>query len=161
MARKVIQVVIEAEGRDQGKTFVITELSAVQAEKWGVRALAALGQSGADIPDDIANAGLAGIAALGIRAFAGIPWNLLEPLLDEMFSCVQFMPDASRPMVVRRLIDDDTEEIATRLKLRDEVFNLHVGFSIAAALSTLKERAVAAMDDSTSDTPTSPEALVQ
>lgn len=138
MARKTTMVIIEAAGRDVGKAFVITEMSASAAERWGTRALLALGQSGVDIPEDIAQAGLAGVAAIGIRALSGLPWDLAEPLLDEMFGCVRFMPNPSVPAVVRALIEDDIEEVATRLRLREEVISLHLNFSLGAWISKLK-----------------------
>jgi hypothetical protein len=152
MARKTIDITITAEGRDNGKLFRLTEMSAAAAERWAMRALAAIGQSGAEIPEDITAAGFAGIVALGIRAFTGIPWELAEPLLAEMMTCVAIVPDPSRPQVVRPLFgDDDIEEIATRLRLRDEVLNLHAGFSIGAYLSRFKE-ALSGTTDANSET---------
>lgn len=143
MARKTQTVVIESaepddKNRDKGKTFLITEMAASKAERWATRALLALGQSGVDIPEDIGAAGLAGVAAIGIKAISGLPWELAEPLLDEMFQCVQFVPDASKPMVVRPLVEDDIEEVSTRLRLREEVISLHINFSIGAWISKLR-----------------------
>lgn len=135
MARKSIVVTIDAEGRDQGKVFTIREMPASQAEKWAMRALFAMSKSGVQIPDDIAKSGLAGIAAVGLKALEGINFYEAEPLLDEMFACIQIMPNPSKPKVVRALIEDDTEEVATRLRLRKEVLALHVDFFILAALS--------------------------
>jgi hypothetical protein len=134
MARKTKIVRIEAEGRDQGKSFLITELPASQAERWATRALMAMAKSNVDIPDGIENAGIAGIATLSLRALAGMPFADAEPLLDEMMRCVQAMPDPSRPQVTRQLIEDDIEEVATRLFLRREVIELHTDFSLTAAL---------------------------
>ena len=106
-------------------------MPASQAEKWAARALLALAKSGASIPDEAASAGLAGVAAMGMQAFGGLPWDAAEPLLDEMFNCVMFQQGAN-PDVTRSLIEDDIEEVATRLKLRIELFELHTGFSMAA-----------------------------
>ena len=131
MARRVKIVTVTAEGRDTGKVFVLREMAASAAEKWAARALLALAKSGANIPDDAAAAGLAGVASVGFQAFGGLPWELAEPLLDEMFDCVMIQPSAN-PDVTRRLIEDDIEEVATRLKLRLELFELHTGFSMAA-----------------------------
>lgn len=123
--------------RDDGKTFLITEMSAVQAEKWAARALLALTRSGVDIPDEALQAGAAAVIASGLRSFAGIAFTDAEPLLDEMMQCVQRVPDASRPTIVRPLIDDDIDELTTRLLLRAEVIEIHTGFSVAGALSNL------------------------
>ena len=107
-----------------------------------MRAFLGLAKSGVEIPENISEAGMAGIATLGFRALSGITFDLLEPLLDEMFECVSLIPDPSRPQVVRALIEDDIEEVGTRLRLRKEVFALHVDFSQAAAL--LKQATAAA-----------------
>ena len=141
MARKTKDLIIDAEGRDKGKRFFLTEMSATQAEKWAARALLALTKSGVEIPDDAAALGLAGVAAVGLKAFSGIPWELAEPLLDEMMQCVQIKTDPAHPEVIRSLIEEDIEEVATRLKIRLELLELHIGFSLAARLSTLKASA--------------------
>lgn len=142
MARKVQSVKIDAEGRDMGKVFVLREMSASQGEEWALRALCALAASGIDVPDDIMNAGMAGVARMGLSAFGGLPWDLAKPLLAEMFSCVQIQPDASRPDVVRTLVEDDIEEIVTRIKLRAELLTLHMGFSWTAFQSKPEVQAV-------------------
>jgi len=46
MARKTATVTISAEGRDKGKTFFLTEMSAERSEEWGERALLALVRGG-------------------------------------------------------------------------------------------------------------------
>lgn len=151
MARKTITVTIDRAGRDLGRMYSIKEMSAAAAEEWATRALLALGQSGADIPDDIAGAGFAGVIALGVRAFAGLPWDLAQPLLAEMMTCVTFIPDPTHPMIGRcPPWEDDIEEIATRLQLRNEVIALHANFSIAGFLS--KFRAAIAVPVPTSET---------
>lgn len=133
MARKQATVTISKPGRDFGKVFVITEMSAAAGEEWAGRALFAMLNAGVDIPDNIAGAGLAGVASLGLAALTRVSFDAAKPLLDEMFSCVQIQPS---PSVTRALIEDDIEEVATRLQLRKEVWNLHVDFSIAAGSST-------------------------
>jgi hypothetical protein len=143
MARKVKTVVIDQDGRDKGKHFLLTEMAAMQAEKWAMRALLALGQSGIDIPDDIAETGMAAIAAFGIKTIASVEFEAAAPLMDEMLECVTIIPDPSKPNVTRNLIEDDIEEVKTLALLRGEVLELHTGFSIAAELSKLREAAKA------------------
>jgi hypothetical protein len=135
MARKTETTVITAEGRDQGKHFVLTEMAASKAEAWAFRAFGAMTRSGVDIPEEIVTAGMVGLSAMGLKAFLASDWADVEPLLAEMMACVQFRPDpAGQPQIVRPLIEDDIEEPSTRAKLRDEVFKLHTGFSIAGSL---------------------------
>ena len=50
-------------------------------------------------------------------------------------SCVTVIPDPTRPQVFRQLVETDIEEIATRLRLRDEVIALHTNFSIRERFS--------------------------
>lgn len=146
---KTKTVTITADGRDKGKTFLLTEMPAFQAEAWAARALLALAKSGADIPDDIANSGLAGMASLSIKAFAGVPWYDAKPLLDEMFECVQIQ----EPAMVRAVSPNDIEDVRTILLLRSEVLELHTGFSVGGWLSGLVSRMT---EETTSNTPTSP-----
>lgn len=133
MARKTATINIDAAGRDNGKVFIITEMSAMAAEEWAGRALFAMMNSGVDIPENIANAGLAGVAALGIASLTKVSFDAAKPLLDEMLDCVKIQPS---PNVVRDLIGDDIEEVATLLTLRKEVLNLHLSFFTDGALST-------------------------
>lgn len=156
MARKTAQIRIEAEGRDHGKTFFITEMPASQAEKWAARAFLALAKSGMQVPEDLKSMGLAGIFTLGVKALGSIEWTMAEPLMDEMFACVQIIPNPERDTNVKRgLVEADIEEVATRIKLRADVFELHTGFSQVVA--KFKSAAAAAIQESVSpSTSTSP-----
>lgn len=147
--RKHKIVSIEAEGRDQGKTFLIVEMAAMQAEKWATRAMLALGRSGIEVSDEAIQSGAAGLMAAGIAAFTRMPFADAEPLLDDMMACIHMaMPGAPADPVTGRpaarplnrgdeFNDGDIEEVSTLLKLRAEVAELHLGFSIPAALSEL------------------------
>lgn len=133
MARKVKEVIIsgDSDNRDDGKKFEITEMPAMQAEKWGVRACAALLRSGVNVPDDVVRRGIAGIAIVGLKGLMGLTFAEAEPLMDEMWGCVKIV----EPLVTRAPTDDDIEEVTTILMLRSEVIELHLGFSIAGFLS--------------------------
>lgn len=138
--RKETVVVIETAGRDAGKHFKIREMSARRAESWATRALLALTRSGVEVPDDLAGAGMAGIAAVSLRALGGLSYTDLQPLMDEMLECVTIIPDPSKPAAFdRKLVEDDVEEVATLVRLREEVLSLHLGFSIAAYRLKLAE----------------------
>lgn len=165
MARKETTVTIPAssDDRDAGKTFVLTEMSAVKAEKWATRGLLALSRSGVELDPQILKGGLAGMAVAGIRAITSLAFYDAEPLLDEMMQCVEMLPDPSKPMIRRPLVENDVEEISTMLLLRSEVVSLHVGFSIAAELSKLGAAAKADMNSSntlTSREPSEPSSQV-
>jgi hypothetical protein len=138
---------IAAKNRDQGKTFLITELPAALGEDWAIRALRLAQRSGADIPGGLSS-GMAGVAALGILAVLEGTDNIneLRPLFKEMMACVQIMTDLktqfTRPLVEDAADDDnnDIQEISTRVLLRKEWLDLHLDFSIADALSELTKK---------------------
>lgn len=128
MARRTMTVTIAEDNRDKGRAYLLQEMAATQAEKWAARAFLAMTHSGVEFPDDVSKMGMAGLAAVGIKAMAGMTFTDAEPLLDEMFGCIRFIPDPSRPETTRPLIEDDIDEVSTRLKLRVELFKLHTDF---------------------------------
>ena len=128
MARNTINYTVDS-GRDKGKVFVLTEMDAFRAESWAARALLAVLKGGQlDLPDGFEKTGMAGMAELGLKALAGLSWEDAQPLLNEMLECVQIMPDPSKAYLSRPLIKEDIEDVSTLLKLRAEVWKLHVGF---------------------------------
>ena len=139
MPRKVETVTIDREGRDKGKSYVLTEMAAAPAEKWALRLLNAAARNGLQIPDGVAELGMQGVAIMlavnGMGSLAGIAWVDMEPLLDEMMACVQFKTSAN---IVRDILPeaDDIEEIFTRVQLRGAILRLHVDPSLLAGLST-------------------------
>lgn len=151
MARKIANYTITDDGRDKGKLFLITEMSAARAESWAMRVLLALIGSNVDLPENFEELGMSGLAELGMRALSGLRWDVAEPLLAEMFDCVQVIPDAKKTHVARALIEDDIEEIATRLKLRVEVWKLHMDFleAVAPSLAGSKKRTTASPEQVT------------
>lgn len=138
MARKTLRVTVTDEGRDKGKTFVLSELPADQGERWFVRAMLALAQSGADISPDQLAGGAAAFAALGVQALGGVAWPSLEPLLDEMFECIAFQPADHRipAQTIAPGANSQIEEITTRFALRVAVLELHIGFSLPGVTPT-------------------------
>jgi len=135
MARATLNYKVTDEGRDKDKVFVLTELPASKAESWAMRAILALMAGGVELPEGFDRMGMAGMAEMGIKALSGLKWEVAEPLLAEMWQCVQIMPDPSKTHIIRNLIEEDIEEIATRVKLRAEVWKLHTGFLKAVAPS--------------------------
>lgn len=137
--RKTVIYTVPGAGRDKGKRFKITEMSAWRSETWAAKLLFAMMNSGANVPDEVAGAGLAGLAALDImkiiKAISRVPYEKAEPLLAEMLECIEILPDSNNSNTVRPLIEDDIEEVGTLLLLRKEIFALHLDFFKAAAPS--------------------------
>ena len=128
--RKSKKVEIKTEGRDKGKTFLLTEMSAFEAEAWGMEALGVMARAGQDIPENIIAGGLLAFKLIGLRSFLAGPWSDVSPLLERVMGCVQIV-EGTGP---RALIEEDIEEVLTITKLRDEVLELHLGFSLATDL---------------------------
>ncbi len=138
MARKQAEVVVsDPASRDYGKRYVLTEMPASQAEKFAARCFLALARSGAEVPADIASAGMAGLAVVGFHMLAGLDFAEASVLMDEMMGCVQYGYEPTNAAATRPLIEVDIEEVATRARLRSEVFTLHTGFSLADVPSML------------------------
>jgi hypothetical protein len=153
--RNTAEYTVTAEGRDKGKTFVITEMPASQGEDWAVRALGAMAKSGTEIPPEFMGMGWSVIAIVGLKAILSADYAAVKPLLDEMMACVQIRT----PAAVRALVETDIEDIQTRAILRDEVFRVHAGFSIREYLSSaMMASTYSPPDPSSSDTETFPEA---
>lgn len=153
--RKELDITITEEGRDQGKVFHIREMSASQAEKWAMRALLAVGRSGMEMPEGFVAGGMRNIALIGIQSILRMNFEEAEPLLDEMMTCVSIKPSVT---VIRALIEDDIEEVATRIRLRQEVLQLHTGFSVGDIPS---EQTPPNPKSPSSNTQTSPQPSVQ
>lgn len=132
MARKEASFAADF-GRDVGKQFLITEMSASQAENWAFKVILAIGNSGIEIPDNLAAQGMAGLLTVGYLNLLKIPFEAAKPLLDEMMGCVQIVPS---PNIKRPLIEDDIEEVKTRLSLRKAVWDLHMDFFLEEKEST-------------------------
>lgn len=143
MSRKTGRLTITNDNRDKGKTFLMTEMSADRAERWALRALLALSSAGVEVPDHATNAGMAGIASVGVSMLSKLNFDVAEPLLAEMMDCVQI--DMGNG-IIRDLIDGDgadIEEVLTRFQLRKAVLELHLGFSIAVPRQTTESASTA------------------
>jgi len=132
MARKETTFVADT-GRDTGKQFLITEMSASQAENWAFRVILAIGNAGIEIPEGLAAQGMSGLLAIGYMNLLKIPFEAAEPLLNEMMDCVQIIPSVN---VKRKLFEDDIEEVITRLQLRKSIWDLHMDFFLDSTQST-------------------------
>jgi hypothetical protein len=166
MARHTKTITIDTQGRDEGKTYIITEMPVRQSEWWGMRFLTALSTSGVEMPDELVGGGMAGVAALGIRFVLGtVGRPEMKELHDEMFaSCLTFLPDPTRPQEAAfmrgyggkvPMVDDDIEEQQTLRRLRQEILILHLDFFPHAVRSIL-ELITATAAANLSDTLTSP-----
>lgn len=122
--------------RDNGKTFVLTEMDAYAGQDWALRALLALAASGVTLPDGAMSTGWAGLAGFGVTALLQAPYGALRPLLDEMLGQAQYAHKPNDPKMPTQAIapgpNCPVEEIKTFLTLQVALVKLHTGFSAVA-----------------------------
>lgn len=146
--RRTATVSITREGRDQGGVFTITEMPSIQATEWLIRAMQLLIRSGADVPPNIMQQGIGGFITMGLgtilTGLGKAPWHEVKPLLDELLGCVDTYqaPGAVVPINRWDVIKTQINEPTTVLQLHEEVVSLHLGFSLAARLSTYRTLAM-------------------
>lgn len=124
MGRHTETITIEDEGRDKGKVFVITELPALDIERWTVRLVLALGKNGISLPDVQADSGFAGIAGILWVLMAQITPEDAEGLMATMMQGLKM----DEGKIVRDAGGDDIEEPETILQIRMAWVDLHAGF---------------------------------
>ena len=136
--------------RDNGKTFLLTEMSADKAERWAIRMVMALMNANVEVPEGSLQAGMSGLSAFlvqGVHSLAGLKYIAVADLLDEMMTCVQYQPAPNMPpQPIWEGGNSQIEEVKTRLMLRLEVLELHLGFSLAVLRSNTRETSGPATD---------------
>lgn len=144
--RKTLTYMVDSEGRDHGKTFLLTEMSAVKAEDWAIRVMLALGASNVEIPEGALQLGMASLAEIGLKKLFAIDAAIVRPLLSELMECAEFVPNPQKPQVKLQYpaFENQVEEAKTLLMLKWEVLKLHLDFSLAAGLSESLDNVTAA-----------------
>jgi hypothetical protein len=142
----------ERENRDAGKTYLLTEMPALQAERWGRHAIAACSRNDLDLKGEVAKLGLLGFYLVGFQALAGGDIHAVDALMDQMLTCIKIVesPTVARPLGG----DGDICEVATLVTLRKELIELHLSFTFAELASILVAASATAVTDSP-NTPTS------
>lgn len=125
-------------GRDAGKSFLITEMPLLKADKWARRF--ALGMMRGGVNSDglggLANIknvdlssidGILELAKVGIAAFGNIDEDTAMELIDELTeSCIKIIPSSG---IAREIVwDSDIKDVATLMLLRKEALGVHVDF---------------------------------
>ena len=139
MARKTSTITITDVNRDKGKSFRIEEWPASKTETWVFRAVFGLGKAGVEIPPEILQLGAAPTAYfIGMQA-TKLPSRLGIRLANELMDCVQVVEEK----INRSLVENDIEELSTRLKLKGEVLKLTFGFFEFGASQNSAQESVA------------------
>lgn len=134
MSRKQITYTVEDEGRDKGKEFIITEMSAWDAEELSEEIYRAMGLGEFNsLPADVVAMGVAGLATAGVSVLAAAPASVSRPISDRILSTVEIVITNEGKDITRSIKPIDFEEISTIRTLKDKVFELNFGFLSLAA----------------------------
>ncbi|HDY4931528.1 TPA: hypothetical protein RPG34_003360 [Yersinia enterocolitica] len=135
MSRKQITYIVEDEGRDKGKEFIITEMSAWDADELAQDIFRSMGESNfSGIPADVIAMGCAGLATVGINVLCAASPEVSRNLRDRLMSTVQVVITHDGNKQTREVKSIDFEEVSTIRTLMDKVFGVNFDFlTIAAA----------------------------
>lgn len=133
MSRKTIDFIAE-DGRDNGKKFQITEMSAWDAEELSEEIYRAMGQGEFNsLPADVVAMGVAGLATVGLSVLSAAPATTSRYISEKLLSTVEIIINHQGKQVNRPIEKIDFEEVTTLRQLKDKVFELNFGFLSLAA----------------------------
>ncbi|HHK9580557.1 TPA: hypothetical protein ACQZIS_001835 [Citrobacter braakii] len=130
MARKEIPFIVETEGRDKGKEFLITEMSAWDADTLAQDIFRAMGDSNySSIPADVIAMGCAGLATVGLSVISASSPEVARQLRDRLMSTVDIIITNEGRRQQRKVNGSlDFEEVSTIRSLLDKVFEINFNF---------------------------------
>lgn len=130
MARKEIPFIVETEGRDKGKEFLITEMSAWDADSLAQDIFRAMGDSNySSIPADVIAMGCAGLATVGLSIISASSPEVARQLRDRLMSTVDIIITNDGQRQQRKVNGSlDFEEVSTIRSLLDKVFQVNFDF---------------------------------
>lgn len=130
MARKEIPFIVETEGRDKGKEFLITEMSAWDADSLAQDIFRAMGDSNySSIPADVIAMGCAGLATVGLSVISASSPEVARQLRDRLMSTVDIIITNDGQRQQRKVNGSlDFEEVSTIRTLLDKVFQVNFDF---------------------------------
>lgn len=130
MARKEIPFIVEEEGRDKGKEFIITEMSAWDADTLAQDIFRAMGDSNySQIPADVIAMGCAGLATVGLSVISASSPDVARQLRDQLMATVDIVVTNEGKRQQRKVKGElDFEEVSTIRTLLDKVFKVNFDF---------------------------------
>lgn len=119
----------------EGKTFVISQMSLIQGDRWANRVALALCKSGVDI-SGLTDGGefkglldMTGVINVALKALGGVEDEVAQRLLDELIGTIKVkLPDGSTRSL---LLESDISGIDTLWKLRIEAIKINLDFLMA------------------------------
>ena len=123
--------------RDNGKTYLITEMNILDIDEWAIRVGCAMARGGLDVrgmnlQNGLSTETISGILELlniGIQGFGNMPPDEVLTLLTELVNrCVKSVPSEGMTRSLDIKNANDVQDLKTLWVLRKEAFNLHVDF---------------------------------
>lgn len=129
MARKEITFTA-TDGRDEGKEFIITEMSAWDADSLAQDIFRAMGESNyTGIPADVIAMGCAGLATLGLSVISASSPDVAHKLRDRLMSTVEIVITHEGNRNKRKVNGAiDFEEVSTIRTAIDKAFQVNFDF---------------------------------
>lgn len=129
MSRKEV-LFTATDGRDAGKEFVITEMSAWDADSLAQDIFRAMGESNyTEIPPDVIAMGCAGLATVGLSVLSASSPDVAQTLRDRLISTVEIVITHDGNQQSRKVNGAiDFEEVSTIRQVMDKVFKLNFDF---------------------------------
>lgn len=130
MSRKEIPFIVTEEGRDKGKEFIITEMSAWDADELAQDIFRAMGDSNyTGIPADVIAMGCAGLATVGLSVLSASSPDVSRTLRERLMSTVQIVITHEGKTQMRKVNGSiDFEEVQTIRQVMDQVFKVNFDF---------------------------------
>lgn len=130
MARREIPFIVTKEGRDKGKEFIITEMSAWDADTLSQDIFRAMGDSNFNgIPIDVVAMGSAGLATLGLSVLSAASPETAHMIREKLIATVDIVINDEGRRTRRKVNGPlDFDEVSTIRDVMDQVFKINFDF---------------------------------
>lgn len=130
MSRKEIPFIVTKEGRDKGKEFIITEMSAWDADTLSQDLFRAMGDSNyTGIPADVIAMGCAGLATVGLSVMSASSPEVAHMLREKLMATVDIVITDEGRRNQRKVNGPlDFDEVSTIRDVMDKVFKINFDF---------------------------------
>ncbi|WP_025885530.1 hypothetical protein [Asaia prunellae] len=131
MALKQTELTLTDGGVD--KRFIITRMTAMQADRWARHLVTALTRAGVQLPSEAMEMGMAGLGGIAQALYGQLDDEAADVAIAELRKTVKIARDPSNPAATSGLTEFDIVDAEALGKLDQEAFRLHVDFIRAAA----------------------------
>lgn len=128
--REKLFAIENPESRDNGKVFIITEMSAWEGEKLAEDVFRVMGEKNfTGLPVDVISMGCAGLANYGVAVLSAADADVSATLKTRLLDTVDIEIENNGKTITRKVVPStDFEEISTIRQLIDEVFSLNFSY---------------------------------